>query len=130
MIRTIDTQSWALQMNNLRFTTIYSEWDFDKNPRVIFEPSLPYVYIPDGDYVDVVMKLQEVFPDMHCSYQSGYCSSKSPCKKDLGIDIEFQLRDSDNEYQLSANDFMINGTHVGGTANQCFFTFFKYHAPG
>ena len=25
---------------------------------------------------------------------------------------------------------MINGLHVGGTANQCFLTFFKYDAPG
>ena len=57
MLKTIDDQSWALQMNNFRFTTITSEWKFSLTPKILFEPSLPFIYIPDGDFMNIVENL-------------------------------------------------------------------------
>ena len=46
---------------------------------VTFEPNLPYIYIPDQDYLRFIESIAYNNTDMYCSYTLNFCKFKRKC---------------------------------------------------
>jgi len=103
MVRTRDVNSF--QLNAHQFY-IGEELFLDKIRAIDIDPMLPYIYMPDLDYVKIQEKLQEIYygQGIKCDYTMNYCRFSKPCSDVnavVGYDLHVTFYDSQKTIKLN-----------------------------
>ena len=71
MLKTNYTKNWNVEIDQVLFGGDEIEYIF--GIPVDFNPSLPYIYLPDLDYNTTVDLIKKKMPGIDCSYMFNYC---------------------------------------------------------
>jgi hypothetical protein len=97
--------------------------NFKGSRTAIIEPSLPYVYIPNSDFLTLIEHMAITYQkQFRCSYNDKICYSDSPCDRSRNVMFDFELgTEAHQKYSVKMNvyDFFVNGGKVGMSDNQC-----------
>jgi hypothetical protein len=85
MIKTRDLNSFQLNANQFHLgDTLF----LNKNRAIDIDPQLPYIYMPDLDFIKIQEKLQELYygQDIICDYTTNFCKFNKPCSDVNALD--------------------------------------------
>lgn len=88
-MKTRDMSTWAVHLDSVRLLDY--EFEFDSAATyIIYEPQLPYIYLPERDFLTYMGYASSFFstageddnakPEIHCNYrQRGTCRFDATC---------------------------------------------------
>jgi len=97
---------------------------------VNFDMALPYIYLPNDDFMQFQIKMANYHREVHCNYNNNYCKFLQSCAT-LNPSTwfsEFELFDDfiSNRYSIPSDSlFLIDGTTFGDSINTCYLPVFR-----
>ena len=130
LIKTNSLDTWRLKSNS--FHSNYTDLSKGQFRNVSFDPNLPYVYLPDHDFLRMVETWAMSNDKVWCSYHSNFCKFKYSCptviKNHFSWNMTIDLFDEKNStaFQIFVSeDALINGTAFGDTQFTCYMPVFR-----
>jgi hypothetical protein len=109
----------------------------DPTRAMMFDPGLPYIYIPNEDFTLLAGAISEEDRTIHCESHaaSNFCKWNSPCSQvvDAGWTLNYNVFDStgvQNSYTIPMSQKAyaqnyIPGNLVGDSVDTCYLPIFK-----
>ena len=140
VLRTISEQTWAVKGQYFYLGSRTMKTYGDKR-FVLFEPQLPYLYIPSTDFISFLEIMSREYSALrfHCVNRQGVCYTKNSCGnvknivRDNGynMNIKIKIYDSVNSVytvDIDGDSMWVDGNLIGLTANTdelCAFAIFQ-----
>jgi len=127
--KTKEVSSWKIIARNLRLNGHYITTQ-DSNRDFLFDMSLPYMYLPQKDWLNFAKYMAVFNLDLHCSDFANSCKFNKPCSE-TNINTWYFSMDladgqSANTYSFpSNNNFLIPGDVFGDSSDTCYIPVFK-----
>ena len=135
MMKTRNMGTWAVDLHSVKLFDYDFEFENDET-FIIYEPQLPYLYLPEEDFMTFVIKASNHFgpSNINCNYNhGGFCYFYESCES-----AKIKYREG-NLLNLGIGDFtgkaftiktfldeiLIPGNLLGETKDKCFLGVFK-----
>ena len=83
MMKTKNMGTWAVDLHTARI--FHYDFEFENDQTfIIYEPQLPYLYLPEKDFMTFVIKTAYHFgpTNINCNYNhGGFCYFEESCEK-------------------------------------------------
>jgi len=128
MFKTANKNTWNLQARSFKANN--HDLNSARSRQVSFDMMLPYIYIPDHDFLQLEEALAQFDLNLNCLYTSNYCKFYHPCSEVTPKTwyLEFEVYDSDRSLSYTfpeSSNLLIPGSQFGDSDDTCYLSIFR-----
>ena len=133
LFKTYNTSTWMVEGFNFKI----GPHDMSTGPTALqIDPEVPYLYLPQKDFVEMYGFLSRYNPYMSCSERRNYCKFHAACPTDesgdellVNSDMQFSIRDVngiEKVFNMKLSDLLLKGSRFKlSDSSNCFLPIFR-----
>ena len=137
LVKTYNSSVWGIPISSLSIGSGHYEM-INSDERIsrlaLFDPMMPYLYIPEADFIEIAGIFKSQYGAEICDQDLGYCVFNKNCDHITTLDDEVMnhtiymtFPDEYANMTFESRRMFIRGSQIDSTDDKCFIPIFKHN---